>query len=127
MLTVFYDGKCGLCSREIAHFQKRQNTQNIVWHDIAHTPAALGGTGLSQSEALLFMRVRDDTGTVHSGVDAFIALWDQFPGWKALARLLRLPIAYQIAQALYHLFAHLRFRAYPHCRLSLQNLPSDHT
>lgn len=121
MIHVYFDGLCGLCAREIAYFRKRQKAQKIIWHDIAREPEVLSGTGLSQADALLFMRVRDEAGTLHSGVNAFITLWGVFPVWSRLARVLRWPGVHQVAEGIYWLFAQIRFRAYPHCRVSLKH------
>ncbi|MBS8261809.1 DUF393 domain-containing protein [Roseibium polysiphoniae] len=106
MLTVYYDGKCGLCAREIAFFQKRKASNPIRWNDVARAPETLAGSGLSQAEALMFMRVANNKG--------------QFRGWRLLARLLQFPLLHPLASHLYRLFAKLRFRAYPHCRLAAE-------
>ncbi|WP_153771555.1 DUF393 domain-containing protein [Labrenzia sp. CE80] len=120
MLTVYYDGKCGLCAREIAFFQKRKANNPIRWNDVARAPETLADSGLSQAEALMFMRVADNKGRIHGGLDAFVLLWGQFRGWRLLARLLQLPLLHPLASRLYRLFAKLRFRAYPHCRLAAE-------
>lgn len=119
MISVYYDGKCGLCSREIGYFKKRPSKQAIVWHDIASDPSALAGTGLCQADALLYLRVRDGAGDLKTGVDAFIVLWSQFAGWSVLARLVSLPGTYSFTSWLYRHFAHRRFNRYPHCRVSM--------
>ena len=121
MITVYFDGKCGLCAREIGYFKTRKPKQPIVWHDIANTPALLADTGLSQADALLYMRVRDDGGRLQTGVDAFITLWGQFAGWSLLARIGSLPGIYPLADRLYRFFAQRRFNRHPHCLASLQD------
>ncbi|WP_417687422.1 thiol-disulfide oxidoreductase DCC family protein [Roseibium sp.] len=121
MISVFYDGKCGMCSREINYFRKRHPREPIMWHDIARHPESLDGTGISQADALMFMRVKDQSGEMKSGVDAFIVLWAQFTGWRVLAFLLaRQPIK-ALAGKLYAVFAARRFAAYPHCRLAAKD------
>jgi len=119
LISVYYDGKCGLCSREIGYFKKRVPKHPIVWHDIANEPSSLSDTGLSQAEALLYMRVRDAQGELQSGVDAFVVLWGQFSGWSLLARFVSLPGIYGLARRLYRFFARRRFDRHPHCRASL--------
>lgn len=120
MISVFYDGKCGLCAREIAFFRKRRAKTSIVWHDIARNPECLEGRGISQSEALMFMRVEDSDGRLYSGVDAFIVMWGQFRGWALLARLLALPGVYRLASHAYCTFARRRFARHTHCRLAAE-------
>ena len=41
MITVLYDGKCGLCSREIGHYMKICPKNVFVWQDIANEPEHL--------------------------------------------------------------------------------------
>lgn len=119
MITVYYDGKCGQCSREISFLKRRTPKQSIVWHDIAHEPDQLAGTGISQADALMYMHVRDADGVMWTEVDAFILLWRQFPGWSFLSRLVALPGFYHLAGVLYRAFAKVRFNRYPHCQASL--------
>ncbi|WP_422020541.1 thiol-disulfide oxidoreductase DCC family protein [Roseibium sp.] len=120
MISVYYDGKCGLCSKEINFFKRRTPKHPILWHDIANDPAQLEGTGVSQAEALMFMHVRDAEGVMRTEVDAFIALWRQFSGWSFLSRFVSLPGIYQLAGVLYRVFAKVRFNRYPHCQASLE-------
>ncbi|WP_417671159.1 thiol-disulfide oxidoreductase DCC family protein [Roseibium sp.] len=118
MISVYYDGKCGLCAREIGYFKKRIPRTPIMWHDIARNPESLAGTGVDQADALMFMRVKDAEGRLHSSVDAFIILWSQFKGWRTLASLVgRRPIR-PLAEKLYAVFAARRFAAYPHCQIA---------
>jgi predicted DCC family thiol-disulfide oxidoreductase YuxK len=120
VISVYYDGKCGLCSKEINFFKRRTPKHPILWHDIANDPAQLEGTGVSQAEALMFMHVRDAEGVMRTEVDAFIALWRQFSGWSLLSRFVSLPGIYQLAGVLYRMFAKVRFNRYPHCQASLE-------
>ena len=42
-LTVFYDGGCAVCSREIGFYQRLRGADQFYWVDVAHCePAALG-------------------------------------------------------------------------------------
>jgi predicted DCC family thiol-disulfide oxidoreductase YuxK len=120
VISVFYDGKCGLCAREIAYFKKRRPKTSIAWHDIARHPESLGARDVSQSEALMFMRVESADGRLHSGVDAFIVMWGQFRGWALIARLLALPGIKTLAAKAYRLFARRRFSRHTHCRLAAE-------
>ena len=52
MITVFYDGKCGLCSREIGHYMKISPPTTFIWRDIANEPQHLKKINVSQSERL---------------------------------------------------------------------------
>lgn len=121
MISVYYDGKCGLCSREIAYFKKRSPLQSITWHDIARNPGALDGQNVSQAEALMMMHVEDGSGKMHLGVDAFIVMWGQFRGWRLLAHILNWPVLYPLAGTAYRWFAKRRFDRYGHCQVAAKD------
>ncbi|WP_306144106.1 thiol-disulfide oxidoreductase DCC family protein [Roseibium sp. MMSF_3412] len=120
MIEVYYDGKCGLCSREIGYYKRLTPKTSIVWNDIATHPELLQGTGMSQSDALLYLRVRDDDGAIQTGLDAFLVIWRQFRGWRLLAMLATLPGIYRGVAFAYRKFADQRFNRHAHCQASLQ-------
>ena len=91
MITVFYDGKCGLCSREIGHYMKISPPTTFIWRDIANEPQHLKKINVSQSDALRRLHVSDQTGTIYVGIDAFIAIWKKLPRWRLLALICAIP------------------------------------
>ena len=109
-LTVFYDGACRVCDREICHYQKIENTASIVYVDISAPDFDATRHGLSYEELMQKMHVIDAEGTVHVGVDAFRRLWQQLPGlhYHLLAALVSLPGIRQLAGVGYSLFARHR-------------------
>ncbi|MET1415717.1 DUF393 domain-containing protein [Roseibium sp. HPY-6] len=124
LIEVYYDGKCGLCSREIGYYKRLTPRTSIAWNDIATHPQLLQGTGISQSEALLYLRVRNEDGTIETGLDAFLVIWRQFRGWRLLARLAALPGIYQGISFAYRRFADHRFKRHTHCQASLRSTVS---
>ena len=50
MITIFYDGKCGLCSREINYYKKIAQVDKFQWLDIATNPAPLKPLKISQAD-----------------------------------------------------------------------------
>jgi predicted DCC family thiol-disulfide oxidoreductase YuxK len=119
MITVFYDGKCGLCRREIEHYMRIAPEGIFAWVDITVTPEPFTTLGYVVNDGLKALHVRDGEGAMHMGVDAFIAMWLQFPRWRLLARLVRLPIIRPAVQRLYAAFAAWRFKklGYGTCEL----------
>ena len=91
MITVFYDGKCGLCSREIGHYMKISPPKTFIWRDIANEPQHLKKINVSQSDALRRLHVSDQAGTIYIGIDAFIAIWKKLPRWRLLALICAIP------------------------------------
>ena len=41
MIKVLYDGKCGLCNKEISYYKKIANNKKFKWLDIANNPKDL--------------------------------------------------------------------------------------
>jgi len=110
MITVFYDGKCGLCRREIEHYMRIAPAGIFEWVDITLAPEAFIALGFAVADGLKALHVRDGMGAMHVGVDGFATLWQQLAHWRVLAVLVRLPIIYPIARVLYKAFALWRFK-----------------
>ena len=119
MITVFYDGKCGNCSREINYYKRISNPEDFHWEDITQHTELLSSYGVTLREGLERIHVADSTGKLHIGVDGFILMWSKIKYWKALGIFTSLPIIKQIAQFLYARFARYRFNKLDHCKVTL--------
>ena len=106
MITVFYDGGCGVCAREIEHYQNIASPDIFEWVDITKTPDLEETYGVSPVLAMQVMHVQDHNHTLHKGVDAFIILWQYLPyyWWRYLAKITSFPPCYFIACHLYDYF-----------------------
>ena len=89
-IEVFYDGGCPLCRREIALYSGLKPLGPIVWKDVS-AELDLLPAGRTQADLLARFHVTAPDGRLVSGAEAFLALWEQLPGWRWLARLGRLP------------------------------------
>lgn len=121
MKAIFYDGKCGLCRREIEHYRKLEQIRGLdrfEWVDVAADPSAAQRLGVDQATALMHMHAMDDAGQVHRGVDVFRLIWEEFPKWRVLGKLVGLPGINALARLGYEAFARIRFRLYPHCQIA---------
>ena len=118
MITVYFDGKCGLCSKEIRYYQRIAPANIFAWQDIATDPSALALFAIPQADALRRLHVRDADGVWHIGVGAFAAIWDHLRWWRVLAVIIRLPVLFQLAQFAYGRFADYRFARLPHCQIA---------
>ena len=87
--TVFYDGQCPLCSREINHYRRLRGADRLVWVDITRDDEMLRTHGLQKETAMASFHVRDAAGNWHTGARAFIELWCHLPGYHWLSRSLR--------------------------------------
>lgn len=121
MITVWYDGQCGLCSREINHYRKLVTSTPFHWQDLSTTIAGLDRHQVSLPEALMALHAEDHDGKLHIGMDAFILIWRQFKGWALLARIAALPGIHQLSKRLYAAFARRRFAQLAHCQLALKS------
>ena len=125
MITVFYDGKCGLCANEINYYSKIAPKGIFNWQDITESADELKKEGISLSEGLKLLHAKDDSGQLHVGVDAFVLIWKQLRLWQILAAFVALPIIRQIANIAYRTFANWRFKRLEHCQLaSKEETPS---
>lgn len=120
MITVFYDGKCGICAKEIRYYSVIAPSRTFNWQDITVSADLLKQCGISLSQGLKILHALDDHGVLHTGVDAFLLIWRQLSGWRWLSRLVSLPIVYSIARLAYSLFAEWRFNRNQHCRLAVK-------
>ena len=121
MITVFYDGQCGLCRREIEYYQRIAPSGLFDWVDIAGNAVPLAPFGISESAALRQLHARDATGQWHIGVDAFLLIWRQLDHWWLLAVLVSVPGIKACARFCYRWFANYRFARLTHCQLALEN------
>ena len=103
-LTVFYDGSCPLCCREIAVYRRRVASVRTRWTDVsACTPEALP-EGLTRQDALARFHVQRADGALISGAGAFAELWAHTPGFRWLGFMARLPMIHGVLDRAYGIF-----------------------
>ena len=105
--TVYFDGACPLCRREIGFYRKQRGAEAIDWVDVSADPEKTGAD-LSCAAALKRFHVRDETGALTSGAAAFSALWRRLPAFAWLGRLSSLPLISHVAEGAYRLFLRIR-------------------
>jgi predicted DCC family thiol-disulfide oxidoreductase YuxK len=109
-LTVLYDGGCPLCSREIAQYRRLDRAERVRWIDVTQPGADLDAYGVTQKEAMAVFHVIDRSGKMHKGVRGFLILWDEFPRYRSLAKLVRALHAVPLLEWGYGHFARWHFR-----------------
>lgn len=109
-MTVFFDGGCPLCSREIAHYRRLDTRQYILWVDVTRDEAGLETHGITPTEAMASFHVLDDHGRLVKGADAFVALWQKLPYYRWLAQLCRVLHLLPVMRWGYDHFARWHFR-----------------
>lgn len=124
-VTVYYDGACPLCSREISVYRRQPGAGEICWVDVSsETPVPLP-EGLTRSAALQRFHVRGADGRLHSGAAAFLKLWHSLPGLARAARLLDRPILRAVLEFGYRLTLLIRPALEVLARRLLRNPSAD--
>lgn len=110
-LTIFFDGSCPLCRREIAHYLRRDRDGRLAALDIAADAGPLAPLGVTRTAALEALHVRDAGGRIHTGAAAFLAIWERLPRWWLAARTIRaIPGALRLMEIAYRAVAPRRAR-----------------
>ncbi len=109
-LTVFYDGACPLCRREIAFYQRRRGAAQIHWQDISRMPEGEVAPGLSRCAALTRFHVLLPDGRRLSGGPAFAAVWRVLPAFRPLGWAFGFKVTGWLADRAYDGFLRLRPR-----------------
>ena len=121
MIIVYYDGKCGLCSKEIRYYQRIAPENRFIWLDIASEPHHLDNLPITQADALRRLHAKIPNLGYVQGVDAFCAIWRELPKWRWLAVFASLPLIKQIATICYNRYADYRFAKNAHCQIAVSN------
>lgn len=112
--TLYYDGSCGMCRREINHLRPRliAHVELVDISDPAFEPPA-GYTHAAMMERLHFQ----DGTRMRVGLDASIGYWRiAGGGFARLAALLGLPGVFQCGDWAYNRWAAWRLKR-QHCAL----------
>lgn len=106
-LMIYHDGACPLCTAEIAHYRRARGAEALRFTDVS-TADPFIGEDLTREAALKRFHVRDHSGALLSGAEAFAALWRTLPGWRWLGRIVGARHVLPLAEAAYRAFLPLR-------------------
>ncbi|TQV74344.1 thiol-disulfide oxidoreductase DCC family protein [Denitrobaculum tricleocarpae] len=109
-VTVFYDGACPLCAREIGFYRERAGAEAVTWLDVSAVEDSEIIPGLSKDQALARFHVLAPEGQLHSGGAAFAQLWQALPGFRLLGRIGQTAPAAWVLNHAYNGFLRLRPR-----------------
>ncbi|GMN03950.1 DUF393 domain-containing protein [Erythrobacter sp. MTPC3] len=104
-VTVWYDGACPLCQREIAFMKRLDRKEAIRFIDVA--AGADPSCPIDQSTLLERFHAREN-GKIVSGAAAFAAMWRAIPAMRTLGLIARNKTVLRILERLY--VWHLRIR-----------------
>jgi len=91
LLTIYYDGGCPVCTREIGFYQRRRGAKRIRWVNLAQCENSELGADLSRDVAYARLYARRSDGELISGARAFAALWQALPALSLAGRIAALP------------------------------------
>lgn len=108
-LTVYFDGNCPICMREIRQLRARDRAERLAFVDISAPAFDPSPLGVSLSALNAQMHAWNADGECLIGIDAIYAAYTLTGrGW--LVAPLRAPALRPAARALYRLFARNRVR-----------------
>ena len=103
--TVYYNDRCPVCSREIAHYRRKAETRpdanGLRFVALSRDPQALAPHGLDAEAAKKRLYALDAGGQLYGGVEVFQVLWARVPGLEWLARLVAWHPVRPVAALLY--------------------------
>ena len=108
-LTVFFDGACPICVREIALMRRLDRRCRLVCCDFSRPDYDAASINISPAELGRVIHARWSDGSVITGVDVFRAMWEAV-GLRFLARLSRLSLVEPLVLNAYAWFARNRLR-----------------
>jgi predicted DCC family thiol-disulfide oxidoreductase YuxK len=105
-LTIWYDGACPLCAREIGLMQRLDTRDAITFIDVAdpHTVCPI-----DRAELLARFHALED-GKLLSGAAAFAAMWRAIPVLRPIGLLAKNALILKVLEFLYIRFLRLRPR-----------------
>ena len=108
LATVYFDGGCPVCSREVAMYQRQPGAEGLNWGNVAGCTGPELGAGLTREAAMARLHLRRPDGSLVSGARAFTELWRALPRWALVGRVLGSGPGLWLLEAGYRIFLVVR-------------------
>lgn len=105
--TVFYDGSCPICLREIKFYRRLAGSDRVDWVDLSDDTITLP-EGIFLEDALSELHVQKSDGQIVTGAAAFAAIWSELPYLRIFGRLAVIPPFIWLLDWLYAAFRRYR-------------------
>jgi 3-demethoxyubiquinol 3-hydroxylase len=107
-LTVYFDGACPVCSREIAAYRRQPGADACEWVDASACAESALGADLTRDAALARFHVRRADGSLVDGMRGFATLWQALPRTAWLGRIAAFGPMPRLLDAAYGVFLSVR-------------------
>jgi predicted DCC family thiol-disulfide oxidoreductase YuxK len=107
-LTLYYDGKCPFCTREMTRLAHWDTAGRLAFVDIAQAGFDPAPLGKSMNDLNRAMHSVTADGTILTGIDSMLAAYP-LAGHGALVWPLRMPLLRPLLSSMYLLFARHRY------------------
>lgn len=114
-VTMFYDGGCPLCDREVAHYKRLDKDHSVAWVDIDEDTTELAARGIPYQTAMKRLHVTDRDGNLVTGAYAFHTLWQELPYYRWLAKVVSPRWLLRTLDVVYNRFAERRYARRQRC------------
>ena len=108
-ITIFYDGACGICRREMERYKAKDKEARLKFVNVNRPDFKPENEGLDPKKIMDYIHAKDSNGKIVYGVDAFAWIWKAC-GYEFLPIFVRLPIIKGAARVFYRLFARYRYK-----------------
>lgn len=109
---VFYDGACPLCKKEIKHYIRIDQDNNIDWIDVSTDTVLLKQYNITYTDAMKKLHVIELNGKTKIGIDAFLTIWKFLPYYKNVAKVVTFFHMQKPMAWIYDVFAKQRYKKY---------------
>jgi predicted DCC family thiol-disulfide oxidoreductase YuxK len=106
-VTVYFDGSCPLCTKEISLYKNADGAEHITFCDVSRADAPLPAD-LTAAAAMARFHVRGADGVLASGAAGFALLWSSLPRWRWLGRIVAFAPVRALAEVTYLGFLKVR-------------------
>ncbi len=103
-VTVWFDGDCPLCRREIAWLRRLDRRGGIDFVNVANG----GSCPIDRATLLARFHAREGDGPLVSGAAAFAAMWRAIPVLRPFGQLARIPALLWVLERAYRAFLLVR-------------------
>lgn len=105
-IIMFYDNTCPICLTEAQHMHDN-HADKITIMSVEDGKHQLQAAGINQVEAMTYLCVQDEAGTIHKGMSAVRLLY-KTAGYRFVC-VLSLPLIKPLSNLIYPIFARYRY------------------